>query len=185
VERQAERKLLTRIRQGDRDACEEFARGYHRTVYALLTHLCRDPHLAEDLTQETFAAAWAEISGFAGRSSLATWLQRIAYNKFIDAKRRGRYRSERTQELQRQSTSQTNDPAAIERMMIAERDRQLYAAVGEMDEDSRLMITLHYFQDLSYSDMASVLGRPPGTVKWQTSQALQHLRTRLNGRMGP
>jgi RNA polymerase sigma-70 factor (ECF subfamily) len=48
-----------------------------------------------------------------------------------------------------------------------------------MDEDDRLVITLHYFQDLSYRDVASILGRPVGTVKWQINQSLHRLRARL------
>jgi RNA polymerase sigma-70 factor, ECF subfamily len=183
VEQQAEQRLLSRIRRGDRDACEEFVRDYHRPVYSLLAHLCRDTHLAEDLTQETFASAWSELGGFAGRSTLRTWLHRIAYRKFVDATRRSRCRTEKTEEFQRQYTSPMQDDAA-ERLIVEERHRLLYDAVGEMDEADRLMVTLHYFQDMSYSDMAAVLDKPTGTVKWQTSQALQRLRTRLNGRMG-
>ena len=56
------------------------------SVYRFLVHLTRDEPRAEDLTQETFAAAWRGIGSFAGRSGLGTWLHRIAYGKFIDAR---------------------------------------------------------------------------------------------------
>jgi RNA polymerase sigma-70 factor, ECF subfamily len=178
-----ERKLIKRIRQGERAACEELVRGCYRSIYGLLMHFCRDPHLAEDLTQETFAAAWSGLGSFTGRSSLTTWLSRIAYHKFIDAKRRGLLQAEKAREFQESSAAPMEGSAAGEEIMAAERDRQLYDAVSELDEDDRLAITLHYLQGLSYREMAAVLGRPSGTVKWQTSQALQQLKTRLNGKV--
>ena len=77
------------MRAGHPEACAERVRGHYQAVYRLLVHLTRDVHQAEDLTQETFAAAWERIATFEGRATLATWLHRIAYTKFIDA-RRGR-----------------------------------------------------------------------------------------------
>jgi RNA polymerase sigma-70 factor (ECF subfamily) len=183
MERQDERKLIKRICQGERAACEEFVRSFYRTIYGFLAHLCRDTYLAEDLTQETFVAAWASLKSFSGRSSLTTWLSRIAYHKFIDSKRRGIIQAEKTREFQASYTSPI-ECAADDGLLAAERSRQLYDAVGQLDQDDCLVITLHYFQNLSYREMASVLGRPSGTVKWQTSQALQRLKNSLlNGKM--
>lgn len=179
VERHTEQELLSRIRQGDRAAREELVIGYYRRVYAMLTHLARDTHLAEDLTQETFASVWSSIDRFSGRSSLATWLYQIAYHKLVDAKRRDLLQAEKAEEFYRHYGAQIQKDTALEGLAAGEYHRQLIEAVGELEEDDRLVIALHYFQELSYRDMASVLGRPAGTVKWQTSQALQHLKSRL------
>jgi RNA polymerase sigma-70 factor, ECF subfamily len=178
-----ERKLLERIRQGERSACEELVRDYYRAIYGFQAHLCRDTHLAEDLTQETFVAAWSSLDNFAGHSSLKTWLSQIAYHKFIDAKRRCRLQTDKAMEFQASYAAQADDRPAGERMLVAERCSQLYDAVSELDEGDRLVIMLHYFQSLSYREMAAVLGRPSGTVKWQTSQALGRLKNSLNGKM--
>jgi RNA polymerase sigma-70 factor (ECF subfamily) len=179
VERCTEQELLNRVRRGDRAAREELVVGYYRRVYAMLAHLAGDVHLAEDLTQETFAAALASVDRFSGRSTLATWLYRIAYHKLVDAKRRDRLNAEKTKEFQRQYAIQIQEDTALADFAAMESRRQLYDAVAQMDEDDRLMITLHYFQDLSYRDVASILGRPVGTVKWQINQSLHRLRSRL------
>jgi DNA-directed RNA polymerase specialized sigma24 family protein len=65
---------------GRREACAGLVRVHYQAVYRLLVHLTRDAHQAEDLTQETFAAAWEKIGRFQGNASLATWLHRIAYS---------------------------------------------------------------------------------------------------------
>ena len=85
-----DQRLLRNLRTHRPEACAELVRGHYQTVYRFLVHLTHDVHQAEDLTQETFAAAWEKIATFQGRATLATWLHRIAYTKFIDAQRAGR-----------------------------------------------------------------------------------------------
>src|ERR671935_2108342 len=79
-----EKKLIQRAKSADAQACTQVVHDHYERVYHLLAHLTRDPHRAEDLCQETFAAAWAKLDGFAGDSSIGTWLHRIAYRKFLD-----------------------------------------------------------------------------------------------------
>ena len=83
-----DRRLLRRIKAGESEACAQFVRLYYRRIYAFLAAMTGSQSVAEDLTQDTFAAAWGEIGDFRGRSSLSTWLHRIAYNKCVDLKRR-------------------------------------------------------------------------------------------------
>src|SRR5262249_10318749 len=82
-----DQRLVNNLRAGHPEACAELVRGHYQAVYRFLVHLTRDVHWAEDLTQETFAAAWERLATFQGRATLATWLHRIAYTKFIDAQR--------------------------------------------------------------------------------------------------
>ncbi|MHC4156637.1 MAG: RNA polymerase sigma factor, partial [Planctomycetota bacterium] len=81
-----ERQTIKKLRQGRRDAYEDVICRHYGPIYRFLAYLTLDAGLAEELTQETFAAAWANIDRFEQRSALATWLHRIAYRKFIDAK---------------------------------------------------------------------------------------------------
>ena len=71
----------------------------------------------------------------------------------------------------------------MKHLAAADRRRRLHSALDELDEDDRTLLTLHYLQDLSYREMATVLEKPSGTVKWQTSQALHRLRAHLNGEL--
>src|ERR1700688_1553281 len=82
-----DQRLLSQVRAGRPEACTELGRRHYQAVYRFLVRLTRNVHRAEDLTQETFAAAWEKIGTFESRATLATWLHRIAYTKFIDAQR--------------------------------------------------------------------------------------------------
>jgi RNA polymerase sigma-70 factor (ECF subfamily) len=172
-----DQRLLNSLRAGRAEACAELVRGHYQKVYRFLVHLTRDVHRAEDLTQETFAAAWERIATFQGRSSLATWLHRIAYTKFIDGQRAER----------RAATLRENLPAPafapadpFEIVMAGDEARRLYGVLDELDAADRTLLVLHYLQGLSYREMAAVLDEPSGTVKWRTSEALKRVRILLD-----
>src|SRR2546429_6920258 len=82
-----DRRLIEGLRARDSKACAQLVRDHYAAIYRLLAHLTRDVHAAEDLCQETFAAGWRKIGSFAGESSIATWLHRIAYRRFLDCRR--------------------------------------------------------------------------------------------------
>jgi RNA polymerase sigma-70 factor (ECF subfamily) len=171
-----DQRLLNSLRAGRPEASAELIRGHYQAVYRFLLHLTRDIPRAEDLTQETFAAAWERIATFQGRSSLATWLHRIAYTKFIDGQRSER----RAATLHERGTSTASTPVdPLETAMAADEVRRLYGALDELDAADRTLLVLHYLQGLSYREMASVLDEPSGTVKWRTREALNCLRILL------
>jgi RNA polymerase sigma-70 factor (ECF subfamily) len=71
-----------------------------------------------------------------------------------------------------------SDP--LESVMADDESRRLYQALDRLDAPDRTLLALHYFQGLSYREMASVLEEPTGTVKWRTSEALNRLRAMLS-----
>ena len=83
-----QRQNLKDIRTGRRDVWEAAICQNYKSIYCFMAYLTGDTSLAEDLTQEAFASAWAKIGQYKGDASLGTWLHRIAYHKFIDSKRR-------------------------------------------------------------------------------------------------
>jgi RNA polymerase sigma-70 factor (ECF subfamily) len=172
-----DRRLVKELRAGCPVACAELVRSHYQKVYRFLIHLTRDVHAAEDLTQETFAAAWEKLATFEARAALGTWLHRIAYTKFIDARRSEGRAAALRQNLTEQPVSSA-DP--IEIMMADEEAQGLYQLLYSLDISERTVLVLHYLQGLSYREMASVLDEASGTVKWRTSEALSRLRALLN-----
>jgi RNA polymerase sigma-70 factor (ECF subfamily) len=170
-------RLLRDLRARRPDACAELVRRHYQAVYRFLVHLTRDVHWAEDLAQETFAAAWEKLAAFEGRASLATWLHRIAYTKFIDS-RRSKQRTAVLLENRPLAPVASADPS--ETVMADDEARNLYRLLNGLDDSDRTLLVLHYLQGLSYREMAAVLDAPAGTVKWRVSEALNQLRTLLS-----
>ena len=178
-----ERQLLKAIHTGSREACAELVRRHYGRIYGFLLHLSSQVSTAEDLTQETFAAAWASIGSFQGRASIGTWLHRIAHGKFIDFKRRSKRGQAAMEQLANGESRPTGLRDPLDEAIANERSRRIYEALQELDGADREVIVLHYFQSLSFSQMATVLDEPVGTVKWRTSQALGRLKITLDGRI--
>ncbi|MDI2132537.1 SigE family RNA polymerase sigma factor [Yinghuangia seranimata] len=158
----------TRRAQLDEDFREwALARQAHLRRSAYL--LCRDWHLAEDLTQTTLAkmyAAWNRVREGDGREAYA---RRVLYRTFVDETRRG-YRREHTGVDLPDPGVPADDPAL--RMALLD-------AVAHLPPRCRAVILLRFWEDQSVEDTAAALGCTTGTVKSQTSRGLAALRQRL------
>ena len=150
------------------EACAEPIHAHYQGVYRFLLHLTRDVALAEDLTQDTFVKVWEIIGSFAGRSSVATWLHRIAYGKFVDTHRRAR-RGLEVHDLVRQQTATATSTTPLDEAIADDQTRHLYAVLRRLESRDQVLLVLHYFQGLSYRDMAEVLDEPANTLKWRRS----------------
>jgi len=183
VRRRAERQNLKNIREGRREACEAAVCQHYRAIYRFMAYLTGDVNLAEDLTQEAFASAWANIGRYEGRASLGTWLHQIAYHKFIDSRRSLQHHSDLKVRLkqQRHNVPETSNP--LHRLTTDEHLRFLYEAMRKLESSEYIAIVLHYTQGLSFREMAEVLDEPVGTVKGRTSRALKRLKAFLTGRV--
>jgi len=168
--------LITRILAGDRASCEELVRDNYAAVYGFVTHMTSDREMAADITQDTFRAAWQELGKFDGRASIASWLHRIAYNRFIDVYRK-QHRDRCLQENLQIEYSRNDDatpPCATSRKETSD---YLCDAVKQLPHDQRTIVYLHYFEGLSLRETAMVVGQAVGTVKWRLSAALSRLRS--------
>jgi RNA polymerase sigma-70 factor (ECF subfamily) len=183
VRTRVERRILTALRQGDRRAYETVIDAHYPSVYRFLLLLTGQPHLAEDLTQEAFTAAWAAADRFQGRASIGTWLHRIAYNAFVDAQRRRARDSALAQRLDAARPATATDP--VSEILAAEKLAEVHQALGGLDEEDRIVLLLRYVEGLSHREIARVLNRPNGTVRWLTSRALKRLADTLTGKVQP
>jgi RNA polymerase sigma-70 factor, ECF subfamily len=182
VDRKNERRLLERIHAGERAACEELVRAHYEAIYRFLAYMVRDSDLAADLTQETFAAAWARIGEFEGRSAFRTWLHRIACGSLADVRRKLR-RVEMLAAARGPEERQSPEASPLEAVMASEWKTRIDEALAALrDEADRVVLVLHYYQGLSFAEVASVVGEPVGTVKWRASRALGRLRAILGER---
>ena len=169
-------ELLDRVRSGDRTACEELVHAHYVAVYRFLLNLTGDADMAADCTQDTFRIAWQKLADFGGRASIATWLHRIAYNRFIDLYRKNRRQRDLQESFQFEQASVTRQEFPC-RTSLRDASQYLAEAVKQLPDELRAIVALHYIEGLSLADTAAVVGEPVGTVKWRLSTALKRLRT--------
>lgn len=181
--RRDQRQNLKKLRQGRREAYEAVVLQHYRPIYRFMAYLTRDTGLAEELTQETFASAWANIDCFRRQASFGTWLHQIAYRKFIDTTRRLQRNAALIDRLKEEKDGAQETSNPLHKLTADEHSRILYEAMRRLNSSEYIVIVLHYIQGLSFRQVAKVLDRPVGTVKWQTSKALKKLKASLTGRV--
>jgi RNA polymerase sigma-70 factor (ECF subfamily) len=148
-----------------------------------MVHLTANTNRAEDLTQDTFVSAWANIHSLKARTSLKAWLHQIAYRKFIDSQRAKQRDTSLLKNITKTASDITETPSPLYQVISDENSALLYEAIGKLEPSAYLLVVLHYFQGLSFREMTAVLGRPTGTVKWQTAKALKTLKSFLSERV--
>ncbi|HEX4388763.1 MAG TPA: RNA polymerase sigma factor [Steroidobacteraceae bacterium] len=165
--------LVQRARAGDTRAFERLYREHSGRVYGLCLRMTRDAQLAEDCTQDTFINAWRALPQFETRSSLATWLHRIAVNVSL-----GRRRKSSPVEV----APEDGEEGAVAAFTLETpvEVRELETAIGELPQGARDALVLHALYGYSHGEAAQMLGIAEGTCKAQLHRARRLLRERLN-----
>jgi RNA polymerase sigma-70 factor (ECF subfamily) len=180
--------LVEQCRNGDSSAFDEIVRRYKDRVYAVVYRFLGNREDALDVSQEVFVRAYRGIQEFRGTAQVYTWLYSIAANmarnRLRDMGRKGRNRGTSLEALQ-ESAPGIADAAALVRAtpsdeaIGSEMAELLQRCLTELPENYRMAFILRTTEDLSYDEIADVMGCPVGTVKSRLNQARQMLRDRL------
>jgi RNA polymerase sigma-70 factor (ECF subfamily) len=163
--------LVQRAGAGDTRAFERLYREHSGRVYGLCLRMTRDAQLAEDCTQETFINAWRALAKFETRSSLSTWLHRIAVNVSLARRRRNAPAEPPPQEDEGESLEWTFETP----VEVAE----IEAAIEGLPDGARDALVLHALYGYSHGEAAQMLGIAEGTCKAQLHRARKLLREKL------
>lgn len=161
-------QIVAAIRAGQRDAVlSAILPEYRRKVYSLAWSIVKNSAMADDVAQDVFVKVWRSLPSFDGRAKFSTWLYAITRNAAISALRRRREQdslqdgavlaeAEATLAARAADTSHEHDPAESAR---------LAAALAQLPDRQRQVVTLFYLQERSYDEVAEMLAMPLGTLK--------------------
>jgi RNA polymerase sigma-70 factor (ECF subfamily) len=172
------RGLVERIAAGDRAALAELYAQEGPALFAYLRLFTTDRELAEEIVQDTFLAAWRRAAGFGGRTSVRSWLFSIARRRATDALRRPHLHMA-PEDAVGLAEVPRNDPGPEDLAIAAATRQELTAALDRLIPVHREVLVLTFAHDLSYSELAHVLGIPLGTVKSRLNAAKRAVRTLL------
>lgn len=159
----------------DRLSLEDVYRRYRGPVQQYLYRLCGSADLAEELAQETFIKACAGLLSFRGDCSVATWLFRIARNVYLDSLRRPNPARIDTDELLAiPDNGSYGNPA--QRYTASEERDQIALALAQLPEKQRTILLLRDAQELTYIEIADVLGISLAAVKVNLFRARKAFR---------
>ena len=173
------RELVERAMAGDHDAFSELARVSIGRLYAVARLILRDPHRAEDATQEALVVAWRDLSALRDPDRFEGWLHRLLVRACYREASRGRRRWTVETEVREWegSVPDTTDG-------LADRD-QLERGFRRLAPDQRAVIVLHHYLGLSLDETADALGVPHGTARSRLHRAMGALRAALEADARP
>jgi RNA polymerase sigma-70 factor (ECF subfamily) len=179
--------FLEKLRAGDPAAFVQLVEANQRNVYNLALRMLNNPQEAEDVLQETFLSAYKALPGFEGRSSLSTWLYRIASNASLMRLRKKQPETtsideplelEEGDSLPRQFVDWSSVPE--DELLSEESRRVMDEAVAELPEGLRIVFILRDIEGLSTQEAGEVLELSESAVKTRLHRARLALREKLS-----
>ena len=159
-----EKKILKMLacKETCRQGFAEMVQLYGEQLYWHIRRMVLVHDDADDVLQNTFLKAWANLGEFKGRSKLSTWLYRIAINESLDFLRRQKLTA----------SVYSDEETSVSRMLLAdsyfdgdEAEALLHEAISRLPEVQRQVFMLRYFEEMKYSEMSRLLGTSQGALK--------------------
>jgi RNA polymerase sigma-70 factor, ECF subfamily len=156
---------------------------HNQALHAYFLGKTSDAELALDLLQDAFVRAWRAMATLEELSSerQRMWLFAVARNLVIDQYRtRATRRSIDATVARGESDAETTAPPADVDVLTRERLDSLDRAIRELPEDLRVVLVLHAVGERNSTEIGELLGRPPGTVRYQLAEARRRLARELH-----
>lgn len=179
---------LDALRSGDRSEFARFVEAHSNQVYRVALKILNDPQDAEDVLQETFLKALRSLPLFEGRSSLSTWLYRIAVNEALMVIRRRKGQLVSIDQEPEEDDSLTPPVQIVDwcclpegDFMSAEARQAMDGAIQELSPTLQAVFILRDIEGLSVRETADALGISEAAVKTRLLRARLKLREALSG----
>ena len=175
------------LRAGDRAEFARLVDTYSAPIYRLGMKMLANPQDAEDVLQNTFLNALTHLAGFEGRSSVSTWLYRIASNEALMLLRRKK-NTINVDDFQPEDAEETPLPEVFvdwsalpeDELLSGESKKVLDAAVKKLPETLRMVFFLRDIEGVSIKDTAEILNLTETNVKTRLLRARMFLREQLS-----
>ena len=171
TERDEDRDLVSRYLSGDMVAFDELMTRHERQIYRLCFRFVKNPEDAMDLTQEVFIKAFEKLTAFRGDARFKTWLYRVAVNHCLNhVKKNSREFVEVNESIG------SVGPSSHNRLLERERRDIVRQLMRNLPPKQKAILELRMNDNLSYEEIAGILGRSVSTIKSSVFFALTKLK---------
>ncbi len=177
-------ELIEKIRTGDMAAFHALFERYKKLVINICYRLVRNRDEAEDLTQDVFLKIFTSAKHFKHRSSVKTWIYRIAINRSLNHLRKKKYQ----QWLSFDAEASSIELLALELVSsdcpetafdVKEQEKAVLQAINQLPTDQRIAVMLQRYEGLSCQEIAAVLDCSVGAVQARLHRAKKNLYQKL------
>jgi RNA polymerase sigma-70 factor (ECF subfamily) len=179
-------ELMARIAKGDDDAFEILVDRHQASILNFIYRYIGDRTQAKDLAQEVFIRVWKSAKTYKPEAKFTTWLYRLTANLCLNelkSARRKKWfsfnRSDEDGDLTFEDTLADGAPSAEDLLLEKERSRQISEALQSLPDNQRMALVLKRYDDLSYQEIAQVIGCSVSAVESLLVRAKRTLQGKL------
>jgi RNA polymerase sigma-70 factor (ECF subfamily) len=178
--------LMTRIAKGDGDAFEILVDRHQASVLNLIYRFIGDRTQAKDLAQEVFIKVWQAAKTYRPEAKFTTWIYRIATNVCFNELKSARHKkwfsfhqSDDHRGNTFEETLSDSAPSVEDLLLEKERSRQISDALQSLPDNQRMALVLKRYDDLSYAEIAQIIGCSVSAVESLLVRAKRTLQKKL------
>jgi RNA polymerase sigma-70 factor, ECF subfamily len=179
-------ELMARVAKGEEDAFEILVNRHQTSILSLIYRFVGDRTQAKDLAQEVFLRVWQAAKTYKPEAKFTTWIYRIATNLCLNELKSARrwrwfpfHRSNKDCVTSVEETFPDDSASAEDVLLSRERSRQISNALQSLPENQRMALALKRYDDLSYREIAQILGCSVSAVESLLVRAKRTLQEKL------
>lgn len=173
------------VNNGDTNAFAILVDRYKDLVFTLTSRMLKNKEEAEEVAQDTFIKVYKSLNKFKGDSKFSTWIYKIAYNTSLDRiKKNKKYRNDVAIDEFTEHQIKTID-SALDNLELEERNQSIKDCIALLPNDDGFLLTLYYYDELSFEEISKVMGITPNNVKVKVFRSRKKLANILKARLEP
>jgi RNA polymerase sigma-70 factor, ECF subfamily len=179
-------ELMARIAKGDEYAFQILVERHQRSVLNLVYRFIGDRTKSQDLAQEVFFRVWQAARGYKPKAKFTTWLYRISANLCLNELKSSRrnkwlrfFRVDTDEQTVGEEGFSDGSPSPEDLLLARERNRQITSVLQSLPENQRMAFILKRYDDLSYEEIARILGCSVSAVESLIVRAKKNLQEKF------
>lgn len=175
-----DRDIIESFKSGNKNAFNIIVLKYQKRIYWLVRRFVLDHDDADDLTQEVFVKLYKSLYDFRGDSALFTYLYKIAVNFSLNHLKKKKSVSMYSDDLNSEIYNlKSHEPETDELYDKQINTKLIYEAIKSLPEQQRAVFTLRFYEELTYDDIAKVMGTSVGGLKANYFHAFKKIQAFL------
>ncbi len=185
--RQSDKEIIDAILNGENGAFNVIVEKYGNRMLNSIYSIVKDEEAAQDILQETFIKIYKNLDRFKGKSSLYTWMTRIAINNSLNYLKKAKKKQSKeviasqSKDEEKEQASLENllmkDEASPEKLMLKDEEQEmLRQVIDELPAIHKIVLRLRYFENFSIKEIAKSIGKPEGTIRSRLFYAREELK---------
>mgnify|MGYP006303852369 CR=1 FL=1 len=176
----SDESYIERVLSGDKSSYAILIERHKNMVFTIANRIMRNREEAEEVSQDAFLKAYRSLKKFKKESKFSTWLYKIVYNQCISELRKRKINFVSVDDGENEQLDIEDTYTRVDKLEAEDRKRYLEKAIGQLQEDERMVVTLYYQHEMTTEQVADVMDMSVSNVKVKLHRSRKRLYSKLH-----